>query len=46
MTDFLDLFMIFCSSSLFEVLLSTLVPVVLVASCMTVIGVICHGKFV
>lgn len=46
MTDFLSLFTIFCGSDFFEVLLSTLVPVVLVASVMTIVGVILHGKLV
>lgn len=46
MTNFLSLFTIFCSSSVFEVLLSTLVPIVLVASAFSIIGVILHGKFV
>lgn len=46
MINFLSLFTIFCSSSVFEVLLSVLVPIILVAACMTFLGVILHGKFI
>lgn len=46
MTEFLELFTLFCSSSFFEAILQVLVPVVLVASAMTIVGVILHGKFV
>lgn len=46
MTDFLYLFTLFCTSAFFEAVLEVLVPIVLVASCLSIVGVILHGKFV
>lgn len=46
MSDFLSLFTIFASSGVCYALLEILVPILVLTSAMSLIGVILHGKFV
>ena len=46
MSDFLSLFTLFAGSDLCYALLETLVPILVLTSAMSLIGVILHGKFV
>lgn len=44
MTEFLELFTIFCSSDVFSWLLEYLTPLLVLYSSMTLVGGIFHGK--